>query len=100
MYINILVSDLRYDGATVYVSSTFDRDAVNPAEYSRCSPPKDRLWGGATGPYLVHCKSTLVGRYLIIYKDGLPLELCEVEVYSEQGNQRTNRYREYNCNEM
>ena len=85
MYATYSASVYRYDGAATYVSSTFDGDAVNPAEYSLCSLPKYRLWGGAAEPYLMHCKSTLVGRYLIIYKDGRELDLCEVEVYSEQG---------------
>ena len=67
------------------MGDTFDNTSFNPEAFTECAyeaPP----FGEGEMRYL-HCGTTLLGRYVTVYlKHHGILSLCEVEVYSEQGN--------------
>ena len=68
----------------------FDEMTFNPvtSDFARCGDPTSIV---GRGEFLyIHCFITLVVRYVAVYMDATDiLQICEFEVYQEQGKKST-----------
>ena len=80
-------SEARLNNVSVRVGDTFNETSFNPETFSECAY-EAQPFGEGEMRYL-HCGTTLIGRYVTVYlKHTGILTVCEVEVYSEQGNNK------------
>ena len=72
----------------IRVGNVFDEDNFDPFTYDECWYQSDQLANAETREFT--CHQVLVGRYVAIHHSlnvSLVLTLCEVQVYSDLGNE-------------
>ena len=78
----------------IRVGNVFDEDNFDPFTYDECWYQSDQLANAETREFT--CHQVLLGRYVAIHHSlnvSLVLTLCEVQVYSDLGNE----YIVYKC---
>ncbi|XP_064645255.1 uncharacterized protein LOC135498766 [Lineus longissimus] len=64
----------------IYISREFDKNKVNPYNYTLCHHQVQRL--NSAERKFVKCKQPIIGRHVTIIAEGnYPLTICEIEVY-------------------